>query len=74
MTLPQTVRDLPLASARFVWKTLEHEEPMTQKDLKQSTGYSQQTLHRALRTLEEHDRIRVEHSTEDNRQQVYYTH
>ena len=60
-------------SAKLAYKTLRHDEPLTQQDIIEETyNLDRRTVQRALESLEDADLIYKEHCTQDNRQDLYY--
>lgn len=68
----QRLLDLP-PSAKLVFTILEHEEPLTQKQIIKESRLSGRTARYALGRLEEIDAINEEMSFIDARQMLYTT-
>lgn len=64
------LRDLP-ASAKLVFKTLQYEGELTQKQLTQETRLQQRTVRYGVNRLEEHSLITSRTRLADARQSVY---
>ncbi len=59
-------------SAKFVYKVLEYEAPLTQKEIIEETQLTQRTVYNALQNLEKVDVIDSHPLRTDLRQDVYY--
>ena len=70
MTVSKEISDLP-PSAKLIWKALEEEGPMTQKELVEWTCMPHNTVRRALTKLEDSGEIRAQNYTRDARQKLY---
>jgi hypothetical protein len=66
----ETAEDFP-PSVKLVVKTLQHEAPLTQKQLCQSTLLSPRTARYAINRLEDAGAIDSKPNPDDARQQVY---
>lgn len=65
-----TIEQLP-PSAKLVYKTLEYEGALTQKDLVEQTRLPTRTVRDAIRTLEDHEYVDERLYTSDARQRLY---
>lgn len=66
------LEDLP-PSAKYVYRTLEYEGPLTQSELADETLLPMSTVRKALRALEDIDAIEHERPSDDLRRKRYRT-
>lgn len=71
MSYREQLEPLP-PSAKFAYKTLLREEPLTQSDLIHKTWMNERTTRRALKKLEKEGHIYKEHCVKDGRKDLYY--
>lgn len=70
MTVEEILSDCP-PSAKLVYKVLEHDGELTQKQLSEATMLSPRTVRHALSDLEEHGLIEQRIYLSDARQKIY---
>lgn len=68
--LPPELRELPSAS-KLVYRTIEHEAPITYTGLSDRTGLTDAGLNYALKPLREHNHVERTNHPNDARKKLY---